>query len=196
MEPDEIVEILIQSDKPVRARILIEASIHLPARGTRWVAAFRDETGRPVWKGTGLRDRKPALALALRWEGDAKRKRAAQGAPPRKPIIRVRAGSAEKELGLLSQREVGAIMRISVRAVREIERRAFDKLRRHPALRNFWHQWTTGEIEETALPARRAWALSGAEIAAVYALARTPEERQVLRKLIAVTQLAEPSAWA
>jgi hypothetical protein len=30
--------------------------------------------------------------------------------------------------------------------------------------------------------------LSGAEVAAVYNLARTPEERQALRKLLALTQ--------
>ena len=188
VRPKEIVRILIETDRPVSARRLIEVSVHLPARGTRWVAAFRDETGRQVWKTTGLREREPALALAKKWEADVKRKRAAQGAVPPRLTIRVRPGSAEKELGCLSQREVAAILRISERAVREIERRAFEKLRRHPALRDLWREWQTGEIKETALRVSRQWTLSRAEVAAVYALAGTTVERQALRKLFALTQ--------
>jgi len=81
-----------------------------------------------------------------------------------------------------------AILRISERAVREIERRAFDKLRRHPALQNLWSEWQTGEIKEAALPVSKHWMLSRAEVAAVYALAGTTVERQALRKLLALTQ--------
>src|ERR1035437_5439698 len=99
MGPHEIVEILIRADGSVSARRLVEVSVHLPARGSRWVAAFRDGTGRQVWRSTGLRDKKPALALAKEWEADAKSKRAAPGAVPTKLTIRVRPGSAEKELG-------------------------------------------------------------------------------------------------
>jgi len=185
MRPHEIVEALLQADGPISARTLIEASVHLPHRSTRWVASFRGETGQQVWRTTGLREREPALELAQRWESEARRKREAQGAPPRKPSMRVRPGSAEEELGLLSQREVAAIMRISERAVREIERRAFDKLRQHPALRDFWRGWQTGDIGESAWPDPQSWPLSRAEIAAVYALTRTPEERHVLDKLLA-----------
>ena len=188
MGPHEIVEILIQTDGPVSARRLIEVSVHLPRRGTRWIASFRDERGRHIWRSTGLREREPALALGKRWEADAKRKRAAQGAVPTKLTIRVRPGSAEKELGCLSQSEVAAILRMSERAVREVERRAFEKLRRHPALKDFWREWTTGQIKETALRVSKQWTLSRVEIAAVYALAETPAERQVLRKLLALTQ--------
>ncbi len=79
-------------------------------------------------------------------------------------------------------------MRISERSVREIELRAFAKLSRHPALRDVWHEWTTGEIKEASMGASAEWALSRAEIAAVYALARTPEERQALSKVLALTQ--------
>jgi hypothetical protein len=185
MKPCDIVKILIQADGRVSARSLVEVSLHLPRRGTRWVASFRDETGRQVWRSTGLRSRRAALAMAQEWERDTKRKRAAQGAAPRKPIMRVRPGSGERELGLLTQREVGLIMKISTRTVREIERRAFDKIRRHPALRDFWREWTTGDIKETASVRR---ALSRAEIDAVYALARTPIERRALRKLFALIQ--------
>jgi hypothetical protein len=186
MGPHEIVEILIQTDGPVSARRLVEVSVHLPRRGTRWVAAFRDGTGRQVWRSTGLREREPALALAKEWEADAKR--AAQGAVPTRLTIRVRPGSAEKGLGCLSQKEVAAILRMPERAVREIERRAFDKLRRHPALKNLWREWQTGQIKETALRASKQWALNRAEVAAVYAMARTTVERQALRKLLALTQ--------
>ena len=107
---------------------------------------------------------------------------------PPKVTIRVRPGSAEKQLGCLSQKEVATILRISERAVREIERRAFDKLRRHPALKNFWREWQTGEIKETASRVSKQWTLSRAEVVAVYALAGTPGERQALRKLLAMTQ--------
>jgi hypothetical protein len=190
VRPNEIVEILIQTDGPMRARTLMDASVHLPRRSSRWVAAFRDETGRQVWRTTGLHEKQPALALAKEWEAEARRKREAHGPLPRKPTIRVRHGSGERELGLFSQKEVAAIFRISERAVREIERRAFDKLRRHPALKNFWREWQTGEIKETSLRVSKQWTLSRAEVAAVYALAGTTVERRALMKLLALTQAA------
>lgn len=188
MEPKEIVEILIQTDGPVSARHLIEVSVHLPRRGTKWVAAFRDETGRQVWRTTGLREREPALALAKEWESEAKRRRAAQPAAPPKTPIRVRPGSGEEAIGLLTQKEVAMILRISERSVREIERRAFEKLQRHPALKDFWREWTTGEVAEAVRRSPSEWTLTRAEIAAVCALAGTTVERQALRKLLALTQ--------
>jgi hypothetical protein len=183
MRPSELVERLIHAGKTLCARDLIEASVHLPRRGSRWVAAFRDERGRPTWRTTGLRKRTAALALAKRWEAEAKRKREAQPVGPRRPKVRVRPGSGEEALGLLTQKEVAMILRISERTVRELERRAFEKLRRHPALKAFWNEWTTGEIEEAASFGQSEWNLSRAEIAAVYALARSPAERQALTKL-------------
>jgi hypothetical protein len=180
----------------VDARSLVEVSVHLPRRGSRWVASFRDATGRQVWRTTGLRDREPALVLARRWEVEAKRKRSVQGAVPTRLTIRVRPGSTEKELGCLSQKEVAAILRMSERAVREVERRAFDKLRRHPALKNLWREWQTGEIKETTLRVSKQWTLSRAEVAAVYALAGTPVERQALRKLLALTQAVSQRHFA
>jgi hypothetical protein len=188
MGPHDIAEILIRAHAPVCARRLVEVSVHLPARGSRWIAAFRDHTGRRTWRSTQLRDRKAALALGKEWEQAAKRRRAAQGTPPRKPTMRVRGISAEHEVGLLSQAEVAAFMHITERAVRDIERRAFDKIRRHPGLRAFWSEWLTGEVEEAASQTLADWALTRAEIAAVYALAKTPAERQALRKLLALTQ--------
>ncbi|MCX6926223.1 MAG: hypothetical protein NT154_23900 [Verrucomicrobia bacterium] len=183
MRPNEIVEILIQADGPVCARALIEVSVHLPNRGTRWVAAFRDENGRKVWRTTGLRDRKAAMAVAQRWEADAKRERTAQGAVPPGPTIRVRPGST-----CLSQKEVAAILRISERAVRQIEKTAIEKLRRNPVLKGIWREWETGEMKEAAFQASSQGMLSRAEIAAIYALARTPAERQAVKKLIAIAQ--------
>ena len=192
MRPKDIVQILIETDRPVSARRLVEVSVHLPRRGTRWVAAFRDATGRQVWRSTGLRDKKPALALGKEWEQAAKQKRAAQGALPPRFTIRVRPGSGEEAIGLLTQKDVAMILRISERSVREIERRAFDKLRRHPALRDFWHEWLTGEVEEAASQVLADWTLSRAEIDAVNGLARTPEERQALSRLFALTQDVSP----
>jgi hypothetical protein len=192
MGPRDIVEILIQAHGPVRARRLVEVSVHLPSRGTRWIAAFRDATGRRVWRTTGLRNREPALAVARHWEQEAKRKRVAQGALSPKPTIRVRPGSGEEAIGLLTQKEVAMILRISERSVREIERRAFEKLRRHPALKEFWREWTTGEVAEAVRGSPCEWTLTRAEIAAVYGLAETPVERQALRKLLALTQDVSP----
>ena len=147
MEPREIVDVLMQTEGPLCARTLLDASIQ-PRRSNR----------------------KQALAVTAR---------------PRKPTIRVRPGSGERELGLLTQREVAVILRISERAVRAIEKRAFDKIRRHPELRDFWREWTTGEIKEAAVSVPSEHSLTGTEIAAVYGLARGTAERQALRKLFA-----------
>ena len=183
MGPQEIVQILIEAEGPVCVRSLIEASVHLPRRSSRWVASFRGETGRQVWRTTGLREPEAALALAKQWEAEAGLRRAAQGGLPRKPTIRVRPGSGERDLGLLTQHEVAAILRISERGVREIERRAFKKLQHHPALRKFWIEHQAGQIKEAA---PEAWKLNRAEIAAIYELAKTLSERQALRKLMAL----------
>jgi DNA-binding CsgD family transcriptional regulator len=193
VRPKDIVQILIETDSPVSARRLVEVSVHLPRRGTRWVAAFRDATGRQVWRTTGLREREPALVLARRWEAGAKRQRAAHPAAPPKLTIRVRPSSAERQQGCLTQAEAAAIMRISERSVREIERRAFEKLRRHPALKELWREWTAGEVAEAVRRSPSEWTLTRAEIAAAYGLAETPVERQALRKLFAITQGRSPS---
>jgi hypothetical protein len=51
---------------------------------------------------------------------------------------------------------------------------------RHPAMRNFWCECQGGEIEEAGLAASREGRLNRAEVTAVYALARAPDERQAL----------------
>ena len=79
-------------------------------------------------------------------------------------------------------------MRLSQRTVREIERRALAKLRSHPALRDFWREWTTGDIKETASRVSKQWALNRAEVTALFALATTPAERRASQKLLALAQ--------
>jgi hypothetical protein len=187
MNIDEVIQILVGMDDPPPAYKLIElaeASVHLPRRGSIWMAAFRDERGKQVQRSTGQRDRAAAQAIADRLETEARRKRAAQPPRPAKPTIRVRPGSPERGIGLLSQKEVAVFLRISERAVRETERSAFEKIRNHPLMRQFWREWEGGEIDEAAL--RFDWQLSHDEIVAVYNLARTAEEREVLRKVMAL----------
>lgn len=187
MGPHEIIQILLHSDGPVDIEALIaEASIHLPRRGSKWIAAYRDEHRRRRWKPTGLRNREAALALAQRWEREASKKPLPQGVQPPKPTIRIQPGG-------LSQAEVAAIMRISERTVREIEKRALEKLRRHPALRELWREWERGEIREAGGEGAPGWAFTPDEMAAVYGLARTPFERQVVSKMIALTQVVRQS---
>src|SRR5437867_1426312 len=82
---------------------LSEATVRRPPRSRRWVAVFTGpEPGKQVWRSTGLTNRDAALALARQWEADARRERAASASLTRKPIIRVRRGSGEATVGLLS----------------------------------------------------------------------------------------------
>lgn len=134
-----IVEILLAGDGQTCARSLIEASVHLPKRGRRWIATYRDGSGRQLWKSTGLTDRGAALALAKSWEEEARRKRLARREGGR-PVARVRHDGGTNGPGF-TQRDVALFLRISERAVRDIERRAMEKLRRHPALRALWREW-------------------------------------------------------
>jgi hypothetical protein len=174
---------------------LAEATVRRPPRSKRWVAVFTGvEPGEQVWRSTGLTDRAAALALAREWEAEARRRRAQPGRLPRKPTARVRHGSPEAAAGLLTQAEAAAILGISVRAVREIERRAFEKLRRHPALRQFWREYV-GEAEEQ--PEESEAILSDSEVAAVMALARTGTERLALAKLlILIGVVPPPGTWS
>src|SRR5437773_11073332 len=85
---------------------LFEATVRRPPRSRRWVAVFTGpEPGKQVWRSTGLTDRDAALTLAREWEAEARRERAASGALTRKPTIRVRRGSGEALVGLLTQEE-------------------------------------------------------------------------------------------
>jgi hypothetical protein len=183
MNAPEFVELLLDKSIPSSARALLEASVHLPARSGVFVASFRDETGKQVQHSTGKRNRTAAQIVADTWEEEARRKRISAGGQPKKPTIRVRQGGPEHQAGLRTQAETAAMMKISERAVRELERSAFTKLRNNPKLRAFWREWVGGGgIKEGRDPGD--WQLTQAETAALLGLAKTPFERQVLRRLI------------
>jgi hypothetical protein len=150
MTADRLVELLITADVPISARALIEASVHMPKRGTRWVASYRDATGRQIWRTTGLTDREAATALARRWEQQAKSTCAVQGSPSKKLALRVRPGSSEQILGLLTQQQVAKRLGLSTRYVRQLERRALQKLRRDPSLKAFWREWLSRQVTESS----------------------------------------------
>jgi hypothetical protein len=67
---------------------------------------------------------------------------------------------------------------MSERAVREVERRALQKLRQHPLLRQVWRQFLTGESDEHGL------VLTQEEIEALFAVARTLAERLLIQKIL------------
>jgi Sigma-70, region 4 len=93
--------------------------------------------------------------------------------------------TAHRSGGLqLTQKEVAVIMKVSEPAVRDIERRAIEKLRNHPALKQIWQELHGRDIDEGAVPT--ACQLSRAEEVAILALAQTPFERHVALKLLRV----------
>lgn len=192
MIAERIVGELLQGAGGLPARVLLEASVRLPVRGTRWIAVYTGvEPGKQVWRSTGLTDRNAALAKALAWEKEARVRRAALGLKPREPSIRAPRGRLSDfgrvtpGLGPLSQREVAMILRISERAVRNIERRALEKLRRHPLLGELWAELSIeGSTQEARGEQGPGTDLTPAEIAALMTLAQTEEELQALDKLL------------
>ena len=170
-------------ERPLAETSVCEASVHLPQRSRVWVAAFTGHNGGQVWRSTGLTDHDQALVLAKHWEAKARAQRIRWGRPARKPILRVRReqpGSVRS--GLLTQREVAQLLGMSERGVRAVERRAFEKLRQHPVLRQAWQQFLAGELDEHQLD------LTPEEIEALFNLARTPEERGVIEKVLRLIQ--------
>ena len=174
MDAQTVVAHLLDQNPP----ILAEASVHLPRRGTRWVAVFTGtEPGKQIWRSTGLTDRVAALALARKWEAQARRHRLAQGTRQRPAAVRVRrASSGTNQPGALTQKEVAALLGMSERGVRNVEKRALAKLRQHPALRSLWSQ-IKGETSESAT----AW--TAKEVAVLFALGDASNERQALKRL-------------
>ena len=175
MNAIEIVNILLSSDDAPTARRLIEVSVYLPRRGRRWIATYRDGSGRQFWRSTGHTDRQAAFIVAQKLEQEARRTRAAQGELG-KAVVRARPDSSG-----LTQQEVALVMGMSERGVRAVERRALEKLRRHPALRGIWREW----IGEGAVSAEDG-ELTDAEVAAIYGLARTREEQRAVEKMMAL----------
>lgn len=140
-----------------------------PPRSRKYVATFTGPEGGQINRSTGLEDRDAALALAHKWEAEARQEKK-QEQPSRKAFIRARGG--------MTQGEEARIMAMSERAVRNIEKRALAKLRKHPLIREVWAELTGEELEESRVELTRA------EKQALLRLAQTPEERRVVRKLI------------
>ena len=162
---------------------LAEASVHLPQRSRVWVAAFTGPNGGQVWRSTGLTDHDQALVLAKHWEAKARAQRLGLGRPLQRPILRVRReepGTAKS--GPLTQKEVAQLLKMSERGVRAVERRAFEKLRQHPLLRQAWQQFLAGELDEHQL------GLTPEEIEALFNMIRTPEERFLIEKVLRLIQ--------
>ena len=178
------MNILLELEPPGCAGKMTEATVRLPPRSSKWVGVYTGpEPGKQVARSTGLTDREAALALVKKWEAEARQQRASSSSP-QKPVIRVgRIRGAEPGTCPLTQSEVAAILNMSERTVREIERRAFEKLRRHPRLRQLWREHLSGEWEEPSI--YESLALSEAEIAALLGLAETALEIRAMAKLLA-----------
>ena len=137
MNANELVSLLLET--PVE-----EATVHRPPRSKVWVAAYTGATpGKQVQRSTGLAHRLHALAVAKEWEAQAREQRATLGQLLKKPTLR-----ASAEAGQLSQKQVAQALGMSERGVREVERRAFEKLRRHPLLQHIWQQYQHGDLDE------------------------------------------------
>jgi hypothetical protein len=78
----------------------------------------------------------------------------------------------------LTQKEVAILLNISERGVRAIERRALQKLRNHPLLRQVWRDYVAGELKENQE------ALAPNEIQALLNLTRTREERRLIQRIV------------
>ena len=185
MNAESVVAILLESGS------LGESSVHLPARGTKWVAVYTGpEPGKQIWRSTGLTDRTAALRLAKQWEAEARMQRLK--APGRPKTLRHRVRSAREDTASvpgLTQREVALILGLSERAVRNIEKRALAKLRSHPEVKALLDEYAvrSAGIKEDQMyttwePGFRDW--SWTETVALLGLARSAEEREVLRLLL------------
>ena len=158
---------------------VLESSVHLPKRGRIWIATYTGSEGGQVWRSTGLTDRDQALVVAKDWEAKARAQRA-QLRRATKPSMRV--SNYEPGTRFFTQKEVAMLLKISERSVRAIERRALQKLRNHPLLRQVWREYLTGELEE------HLEVLTGDEIHALLSLTRTREERLLIEKIVLLIQ--------
>jgi len=161
---------------------MAEATVHRSGRSQIWTANFTGPVGGQVWKSTGSTDRVHALEIARRWEAEARAQRLRASRASGTAGARIRGSQSGINPPGLTQKEVAMLLNLSERGVREIERRAFRKLRAHPALREVWQLFQAGELGESGAQ------LSSVEIAALFRLARTSEERQLLRKVLRLVQ--------
>jgi len=170
---EQVVAILLD-EAPVR---LAEASLHRSKGSRIWQAAFTGPRGGQIWRSTGLTNREQALLLARKWEAEAREARGKLGGTAKKAICRVRRSASGARVGL-SQKEIALLLNMTERGVREVERRAIQKLRSDPLLRHIWREYLAGQLDEQQLT------LTSDEIGALFNLARTPEERHVIRKVL------------
>ena len=177
----EIVRALLGDNQPPPIPVS-EASVHRPNRGRIWIAVFTGPQGGQVWRSTGLADREQALLVARTWEAEARTLRARAGHANRTPVIRVRRSGQPLGDGPLSQREIGLLVGMSERAVRNVERRVIEKLRRDPVLREAWQEYLAGNLDEQHV------ILTRLEVEALLSLARTPEERSLVQKVLRLIQ--------
>lgn len=175
----QIVGILL-GEEPVAESRLSEASVHRSKRSRIWQAAHTAATGGQTWRSTGLTNRHQALLLAKKWEADARAERAKLGGAVKKLVWRVRRQASDTGTGPLTQRETALLLGMSERAVRQAERRALQKLRNHPVMREIWKDYLGAELDEEHL------LLTREETEALLNLARTPEEERVVRKVLAL----------
>ena len=171
---------LLLEEEPLTIAPIQEASVHLGRRSRVFVATFTAAGGGQTWRTTGLTDYDQALMLARQWEAEARAQRASLGPTPRKPGTRVRPGQAGTRVPPLTQKEVARILNMSERGVREVERRAFQKLRQHPLLRQLWDQYFAGELDEDC------GGLDPAEAAALFDVAGTRGELRLIEKILAM----------
>ena len=164
-------------EEPVAESRLSEATVYRPKRCAIWQAVFTAATGGQTWRSTGLTNREEALLLAKKWEAEARAERTRLGTV-KKPVWRVRRQASDTGPRPLTQREVALFMGMTERGVRQAERRALQKLRNHPLMREIWKDYDGAELDEEKL------LLTREEVEALFNLARTPEERGVLRKVL------------
>ena len=179
---ENVVEVLL-GDRLLPHLQISEATVHLPKRSRVWQAVFTGPEGGQVWRSTGLTDREQALLVAKQWEWEARAERAKLGQSPRRPAMRVHRTTPFTGTGPLTQREIALLLNISERAVKAIERRAIQKLRNHPLLREVWQQFLSGELDEHQL------ILTPEEIESLFALARTMEEQLLLQKVLRLIRM-------
>src|SRR4051794_32889960 len=111
-----IVASLLEDRSITGAVELSEASVHLPARGRNWIAAFTGPVpGQQIWRSTKLTNKAAALALAQRWEEQARQARASQQPTSAPPRMRVRRRRAREPGEPLSQKEVALLLNPSER---------------------------------------------------------------------------------
>lgn len=82
--------------------------------------------------------------------------------------------------GGLTQAETAKVLGMTERGVREVERRALEKLRNHPALRELWRDYTSAPVNETDC------GLTSEEIRALFDLAINQEESNAITKIVAI----------